>query len=441
MKGTPRQITTIGPREFVDFPDLGLKGIPAKIDTGADSSALWVSDIREDNGQVSFCLFDRTSPYYTGKRVVSGDYLVVSIKNSFGHAEYRYKVALRVKVARHLIRARFTLADRKHSNSPVLIGRRTLHGRFVVDVSSKGNAKPARLLLMSAELTPNVAAFVAGVERESAGKVRITHTTYDDVCFRFGKLGTHVVLLSTGEDIASFDVVHFKTTVERDVTAAMARYLQTRGVKVIDEAVAHFPDCSKLYQYVILTDNEVAIPDSLFVMPSRLPQAFRMFADAFGLPFILKGIHASRGEDNYLIRGEAEYTVACEEIAQRVVYVVAQAMVSNSGDYRILVMGRRISLVIHRSRTSQATHLNNTSKGGAATLIPVLELPAAVQTSVLMAAKVMGRGIAGVDMIQDVATKMWYCLEVNAGPQIATGAFVSDKQRAFAQFIVREVEK
>jgi len=45
------------------------------------------------------------------------------------------------------------------------------------------------------------------------------------------------------------------------------------------------------------------------------------------------------------------------------------------------------------------------------------------------------REVAGVDVVQDKQTGLWYCLEVNDSPQLTTGAYVDEKQAAFAKFI------
>jgi len=435
-----KSITVVGPRETVDLPSYGLFEVPAKIDTGADSSAIWASNIYEENGMLHYVLFDRLSPFYTGQVLIAQKFSVASIKNSFGQTEFRYKVPLKIRLAGRTISVLFTLANRENNSYPILIGRRTLHGKFLVDVAARKQNVPARLLLMSTFISPNVSAFVRGVEK-AAENLNITHATYDDVQFSFGPHGTRVTLLSTGEDIASFDIVHFKTSGERDVTAAMARYLKKRGVKIVDESTLNFAPSSKLYQYVILADNAIPIPQSLYLAPNHLKVAYEIFAEHLSLPFVLKGIHASRGAHNFLIRQEADYDQAVKTILAEKIFVVGQKFVPNVGDYRVLVFGRRIALVIYRSRLDDSTHLNNTSQGGDARLVDLSELPNAVKTSSIVAAKVMDHGVAGVDMVQDSETGTWYCFEVNSGPQLATGAFTKEKWTAFAKYVETELNK
>lgn len=442
-----KELTTIGSKITVDFPVLGLNGVSAKVDTGADSSSIWASDIQQKpNGELTFKLFAPNSPYFTGQTISATDYTLISVKNSFGQTEYRYKVKLQVKIAGRIINSHFTLADRAKNSQPILIGRQTLRGKFLIDVSKKPTASKKRLLLLSVFISENVANFAQGVEGQGLN-LQVTHTTYNNLLFFFDKNRVKITLRDTGEDIAGFDVVHLKTSVERDITATIARYMQRHGRKVIDgQAVQHFPASSKLYQYGLLAASNILVPKSIFMMPASYVEegSFELVSKKLGLPFVLKDIHTSRGRNNEVIRNKAEY----DEMTNRVnlekgerVYLVAQSFVPNNGDYRFLVMGQRIVLAIWRRRQDEETHLNNTSQGGFAELHELSEIPAKVQLDSLKALKAVNRDIGGVDMVRDTETGKWYCFEVNDGPQIASGAFVEEKQKAYAAFIKRELEK
>lgn len=114
----------------------GIKNIPAKIDTGADSSSVWVSNINmEKDGTLHFSLFSEKSPLYTGEILSSSDYAVKTVRSSHGDEQIRYRVKLPIRLGEQTFETTFTLANRSRNNFPVLIGRRTLDGRFLVDVS------------------------------------------------------------------------------------------------------------------------------------------------------------------------------------------------------------------------------------------------------------------------------------------------------------------
>lgn len=130
-------MTTLGRAEIIQLADHDSVPVVAKIDTGADISSIGVSDIVEADGQLSFKLFSPTQPEYTGKVIslAAGSYTKTRIANSFGQRELRYVVKFRIVLGGRLILATFTLADRSAKLYPMLIGRRLLKGKFLVDVS------------------------------------------------------------------------------------------------------------------------------------------------------------------------------------------------------------------------------------------------------------------------------------------------------------------
>lgn len=133
-----KQLTTIGRAEAIQLVDYGPLEVVAKVDTGADISSIGVSEIAEVDGQLSFKLFSPSHPEYSGKIIAlgPGSFSKTRIANSFGQREVRYVVMLRIKLAGRLVRARFSLADRSEKLYPILIGRRLLKGKFLVDVSA-----------------------------------------------------------------------------------------------------------------------------------------------------------------------------------------------------------------------------------------------------------------------------------------------------------------
>lgn len=125
----------IGRAEIVTMPELGSAEVPVRIDTGAKTSSIWASHIREENGVLYFKLFDKPSKLYTGRTHQTTDFEKVIVASSMGDEQERYKVRLLIKLKGKKIRGRFTLADRSAQTYPVLLGRNVLRGKFVVDVS------------------------------------------------------------------------------------------------------------------------------------------------------------------------------------------------------------------------------------------------------------------------------------------------------------------
>lgn len=157
---TEKNLPIIGSTEYVEV--LGVPDIPAKIDTGADSSSIWASDIdMEEDGTLVFSLFGEKSPFYTGERIKIKDYAVKSVRSSHGDTQIRYRVRLPLKIGGKVLEATFTLANRVRNNFPVLIGKRALEGNFLVDVSKTEVSRKAapRSSKLNQELKDNPCRF------------------------------------------------------------------------------------------------------------------------------------------------------------------------------------------------------------------------------------------------------------------------------------------
>lgn len=439
MSKPAEHLTPVGTVELIDLPDQRLQGVPAKIDTGADSSSIWASRIREKDGRLSFVLFDKASPLYNGQLIVVDDYKVVSVRNSFGQAEYRYKVKMNVVLTGRTIKAAFTLANRSGNRYSVLIGRKTLHGKFVVDVTRKPAKDSMTVLMLSTKRTDVTQRFADNIASHDA-RMQVTYAAYEDLEYRFGMPESCIELREGGIDIADFDFVYFKTTSRyMDVAAAAARYLEKRDRPFLDRAVKHFPATSKLYQYALLEGSGLHVPPTVYMLPSVLAGSFDAISGTLGLPFVLKDIHGNKGQHNYVVRDRRSFDEACAITATAGVHCVAQAFVPNDCDYRVLVLGAKIALVVKRTRADDTTHLNNTSQGAEAALVPASTFPLAIQKACIDGARLVERQVAGVDIVQDKMTGMWYCLEVNDGPQLASGSFTAEKHAVLAQYLKRRL--
>ncbi|MBR3257060.1 ATP-dependent zinc protease [Candidatus Saccharibacteria bacterium] len=145
-KNQPDSPGIIGSTEYVSVGKSGIyKNIPAKIDTGADSSSIWASNIEiTPEGILKFVLFDEGSDFYTGKVISRKDYKVAVVRSATGEEQIRYRTHLRLTVAGKTINALFNLSDRSKNNFPILIGRRTISGKFLVDTSIKNVPQPPK---------------------------------------------------------------------------------------------------------------------------------------------------------------------------------------------------------------------------------------------------------------------------------------------------------
>ena len=144
----------IGRVEKVRFPEFGNGVLRARIDTGAKTSSVWATDVSETNEGLVVRLASSEHEINTHQAVFR-HYDKVRVVSSMGHQQIRSKVKMPIVIRKRRILATFTLSDRSTQVYPVLIGRSTLTGKFIVDVM-KGSPLRAEEARRSAILQANV---------------------------------------------------------------------------------------------------------------------------------------------------------------------------------------------------------------------------------------------------------------------------------------------
>ncbi len=127
----------IGRAEGIDISGVVLN-VPAKIDSGAFRSSIHCKSVKEvskgDTKILKVTLLGHPCAPVEYPMEFT-DYEKVNITNSFGHEEERFEVKLKIKLGPKIFSSSFTLADRANNLFPVLVGRKLLKGRYMVDVS------------------------------------------------------------------------------------------------------------------------------------------------------------------------------------------------------------------------------------------------------------------------------------------------------------------
>jgi hypothetical protein len=140
-----------GWREWVSLPDLGLRWVKAKLDTGARSSAIHAYDLEEfSRDDVAWASFDihpwqRSDLDSTRVELPVIDRRVV--RSSTGHEEERVVVATTLRVVGLDLAAELTLTNRDEMGFRMLVGREAMRGALLVDPSrSYVGPRPTRAL-------------------------------------------------------------------------------------------------------------------------------------------------------------------------------------------------------------------------------------------------------------------------------------------------------
>lgn len=131
----------VGRSEKIGLPQFEIDLVDAKIDTGAYGCSLHCTNIEvvEIEGKKML----RIIPLRFKDKTFRGEPHLFpfdekkKVKNSFGKVEERYLIKTKVRIFDQEIETIFSLTDRSSMRFPVLLGRRFLQKRFMVDVALK----------------------------------------------------------------------------------------------------------------------------------------------------------------------------------------------------------------------------------------------------------------------------------------------------------------
>jgi hypothetical protein len=137
FSGNQALFPTIGWREWVELPELGIRHLKAKVDSGARSSALSASNIavvrRGDRERVRFRVYVRPR---SDARFVECEADVIEyrdVRSSNGQVESRPMIRTEIKLLGQRFPIQLTLADRQQMGFRMLLGREAFRQRFLLD--------------------------------------------------------------------------------------------------------------------------------------------------------------------------------------------------------------------------------------------------------------------------------------------------------------------
>ncbi|MFT4731094.1 MAG: hypothetical protein ACI89W_000097 [Gammaproteobacteria bacterium] len=128
---------TVGNLELCDLPELGIKGLHVRVDTGAATSSLHVDNIEEiDIGDDTWIKFDIHPDFHDVKKLIRCEAKIAGqrkVKSSTATSQRRYVIETDIVMADQRWQIQLTLTDRSEMTYLMLFGREAMVGRFIVD--------------------------------------------------------------------------------------------------------------------------------------------------------------------------------------------------------------------------------------------------------------------------------------------------------------------
>ena len=132
----------IGWKEWLAFPEWGIRKVKAKIDTGAKTSAIngIIEELRTaPDGTQTVVLQLALSRRHRDRlsRIEAAVVRSAHVRNTGGSLDTRLVVETLIRMGRIQKRVQLTVADRHWMLTPIILGRQALEAHFLVDVSRK----------------------------------------------------------------------------------------------------------------------------------------------------------------------------------------------------------------------------------------------------------------------------------------------------------------
>lgn len=129
----------IGRREVANLPEFGLNHVDVKVDSGAYTSSIHVTHckeiINEEGSLLEVIFLDEKHASFDNVKHYFKNFRIKKVKSSTGHDQMRYFIKCTIEILGRKIKTEFSLTERRGMRYPILLGRKLLNKRFIIDTS------------------------------------------------------------------------------------------------------------------------------------------------------------------------------------------------------------------------------------------------------------------------------------------------------------------
>jgi len=279
-----------------------------------------------------------------------------------------------------------------------------------------------------------IKAFAAGVRQAAGSQTIVDHTHLDALYVVCAPDGLQIIDVHSQKQLSDYQLIVLRSKMRTyaPLGYCLSLFCKAQNIDFFND-YSHYFSGGKIEQALLFQQLQVPFLRTIFALDHQtLLQAVKRQLQP---PFILKDNHGAHGNTNYLVHSFVE---AADILARHPqVAFIAQAFCPNDRDYRVLILGNK-QLIFERVGSADS-HLNNTSQGARAQLAPHA-IPKQFIQDARRIMQAMQLSIAGVDIIPDSRTGQLYFLEINAQPQIFTGALLDEKAALFQQFLKQRLD-
>jgi glutathione synthase/RimK-type ligase-like ATP-grasp enzyme len=238
------------------------------------------------------------------------------------------------------------------------------------------------------------------------------------------KMGIYCELI-TKEDahrLTEFDALFIReTTHVNHHTYRLARKAQAEGMVVIDDTESILKCSNKVFLEEILQRHDIPRPKTSILNKDNINDVL----EAVGVPCILKKPDSAFSSGVFKAPTKEEFHRLCHELLKKSELIIVQEFLPSQFDWRVGILNNEVifackyymadghwQIINHQGKTDDDKY------GNFETLEPK-DVPKKVLQVAIKAAKLMGKGLYGVDLKE--INHQIYLIEVNDNPNIDSG--------------------
>lgn len=222
--------------------------------------------------------------------------------------------------------------------------------------------------------------------------------------------------------LSSFDALFIRQSTEVNNEAyAFARKAQQEGLAIIDYPDAILKCCNKVFMAEALNNAHIATPKTIIVHKDNREFVLKQV----GLPCVLKAPDSTFSFGVKKAKTEKEYHTLVSEMLKESDLIIAQEFCPSDYDWRIGIIDDKPFFACKYYMAKGHWQIYNWSakkkndQDGDADCLPIEEVPKDVLQMAIKSAKLMGKGLYGIDI--KVVDNKPMVIEINDNPNIDFG--------------------
>ncbi|MCM2971509.1 RimK family protein [Larsenimonas suaedae] len=238
------------------------------------------------------------------------------------------------------------------------------------------------------------------------------------------KLGIDVSLITHRDEgrLAEFDGLFIRETTRIDHhTYRMAKRAEHEGLVVIDDSDSILRCTNKIYLHALLNERHVPAPGGHIL--SRNDKGIKALAETLSYPQVLKVPDGAFSKGVSKVRSPDELLEQAERLFKDSALLLLQEWMPTDYDWRVGILDGEVLFVsryyMARGHWQIYDHSSGRTRSGGFETIDPVDAPTAVLSAALKAARLIGRGLYGVDLKQQAERVV--VIEVNDNPNLDAG--------------------